>query len=345
MKVVLFCKKSYAFGIMFPLYKELEKQGYNTIWYFPEDITSKFLNNLKHIQFTTSIKELLQFNAEINFAPGNDFPHYLPGVKVQIFHGMAGEKSGHFHIRHYFDLYLTQGPYFTNRFKNLQKKYQNFDIKETGWCKLDTLFVSDKNINKLKPEGYKNIILYAPTFSPSLTSATKYRDEIISLTKNKNNFIYIKFHDKMDKEVVADYTILANKTENMCVSNNPDIIPLLQVCDLMISDTSSVVYEFLLLDKPVITFESTSENIRWDNLSTSENLISCVDNNLNKDTYKSQRKWFIENYHPFIDGNSSARMIEAAKEFINTNGVPKERKIPFLRRRKMNKTFGKKPMI
>ncbi|MCW3806395.1 CDP-glycerol glycerophosphotransferase family protein [Plebeiibacterium marinum] len=345
MKVVLFCKKPYAFGIMMPLYKELIKQKHDTIWYIPDNIKDKIPDFLKTCSQCNSMRELLLFNAEANFAPGNDFPHYLPGVKIQIFHGMAGEKSGHFRIRHYFDLYLTQGPYFTDRFLKLKRKFKNFEVKETGWCKIDTLFTPLEQSKELLKNEYKAVILYAPTFSPGLTSASKYKDAIYNLAKNNNYFIYIKFHDKMDQDVVKMYQDFAHKKENVAVSTDSDIIPLLQTCHLMISDTSSVVYEFLLLNKPVITFNSASENIRWDNISDSEDLSSVVENNLENDPYADQRQWFIENYHPFTDGNSSARMIKAAEEYITTHGIPKERKIPLLRRRKMYKTFGKKPNI
>ena len=345
MKIVLFCKKPYAFGIMIPLYHYLQKQEHNVLWYFPEDIKDNFPEKLNKSNYCHTMVDLVKFNGEINYAPGNDFPYYISGVKVQIFHGMAGEKSGHFHIRHYFDLYLTQGPYFTQRFNNLRKKYKNFEVKETGWCKLDTLFSPHKTNHNLKTNGYENIILYAPTFSPSLTSAIKYQQDIINLAMDKTKFIYIKFHDKMDNEVVNNYKQIAKKTENITISDNPDIIPLLQISDLMISDTSSVVYEFLLLDKPVITFASTSENIRWDDLKMSGNLNSYVNANLINDPHKYKRKWFIENFHPFNDGNSSSRMLEAAMDYIKVNGLPKERKLPFLRRRKVIKTFGKKPFI
>ena len=37
---------------------------------------------------------------------------YLPGVKIQVFHGYAAEKKDHWIIRRYFDTYFTQGPYF-----------------------------------------------------------------------------------------------------------------------------------------------------------------------------------------------------------------------------------------
>ena len=278
---------------MRPIYDESQRRGYETLWYFQEKAEKFFPFDREKVKHCQTIDELISFNADINFAPGNVIPHYIPGVKIQIFHGMAGEKSGHFHIRQYFDLYLTQGPYFTNRFLKLKQKFKNFEVKETGWCKLDSLFINENSNESLKPSGYKHILLYSPTFSPSLTSATKFKESIFKLADNKDYFIYIKFHDKMDKNVSAEYKQFAESNENVELYNNTNIKPLLQACDLMISDTSSVVYEFLLLDKPVITFNSNSKNIRWEDINNGEKLADVITSNLTQDPFKNERKWFF----------------------------------------------------
>lgn len=143
MRTTLFCKNPYAFGILKPLYDELVNRGMPVLWYVPKQIDHLFPFK-KDFNKTDSIKEVALFNNDVIIVPGNEVPHYLKGLKVQIFHGLAGEKKGHFRIRHYFDLYLTQGPYFTDRFKKLASKYKDFEVIETGWPKLDTLF-STKN--------------------------------------------------------------------------------------------------------------------------------------------------------------------------------------------------------
>jgi len=335
MKIVLFCKKPYAFGIMAPLYYQAIENNHDVLWYYPSELKNQFPQKLSESKQTNSISEVYDFKPDASFAPGNDFPHYIRGVKVQIFHGMAGEKSGHFKVRHYFDLYLTQGPYFTSNFKKSQKKYKNFEVTQTGWCKLDTLF------SKVKPNlfkgDYKAKLLYAPTFSPSLTSASKYKKALFDLCENKDYLLVIKFHDKMDKSIIEDYKKTAAQYENAIYIEDADVIPVLQECDLMISDTSSVVYEFLLLDKPVITLESKSSHIKWDDINSPQKLAESIEKNLKNDPHKSSRTWFIQNYHPYLDGKSSQRMLEAVEDYITKNGVPEKRKLPFLRKRKMNK--------
>src|SRR5687767_840040 len=115
MKAILFCANPYAFGILKPLHDALRIQGHDVLWYVPEKLVENFPFK-KDCTHTGQIKDLYDYRSDAIFVPGNEVPHYLRGVKVQVFHGMAGEKEGHFRIRNYFDLYLTQGPYFTARF-------------------------------------------------------------------------------------------------------------------------------------------------------------------------------------------------------------------------------------
>lgn len=344
MKATLFCKNPYAFGILKPLNDELIAKKHHVIWYIPIDILKKFPYK-NECEYTSNIQDIYDFNNDIIIVPGNEVPHYLRGVKVQIFHGLAGEKKGHFRIRKYFDLYLTQGPYFTNRFKELAQKFKDFDVIETGWPKLDQLFLQKESYNNekqelLKKHGAKKIILYAPTFSPSLTSTIALQNEIFKLA-NKDNLLLIKFHDLMNKEVVSKYEKICKETANAEIVTDNNIIKYLILSDIMISDTSSVVYEFLLLDKPVITFKSNSANIKWEDISDPTKLTFTVSEVLQIDKNKKDRKWIIDNYHPYTDGLSSKRIIETLEKYIQSNPIPDERKIPWSRKRKMIKMFGK----
>jgi CDP-glycerol glycerophosphotransferase (TagB/SpsB family) len=274
------------------------------------------------------------------------FPHYLRGVKTQVFHGLAGEKKGHFRIRNYFDLYLTQGPYFTRWFSKAANKHKDFSVVETGWPKLDIYgkelhkYDSDK-LSLLKKYSAKKIILYAPTFSPSLTSAPHLLSQIEELALEKEYLIVIKFHDLMAKNLIDSYKKLSMSFKNVLFIEERNIIKYLLIADLMISDTSSVVYEFLLLDKPVITFKNNSLAMNWDNLLSFNGLVKSVVRNLLEDPFKEQRLKVLKEYHPYTDGNSAKRMVEAVEEYIKRNGVPEKRLISWFRRYKINKIFSR----
>ncbi len=343
MKTILFCMNPYSFGILEPIMQVLKEKEHQYIWFVQESIMEKFpfINE----QVTSRIADLMAFKSDAIFAPGNEVPHYLRGVKTQVFHGLAGEKKGHFRIRSYFDLYLTQGPYFTKWFSKAALKHKNFKVEETGWPKLDIYGKELHKYNNDKKgllEEFKasKIILFAPTFSPSLTCAPYLEDQLKELAANKDYLILIKFHDLMAKELVQSYKKIAQEISNIVFIDERNIIKYLLISDVMISDTSSVVYEFLLLDKPVVTFKNNSKTCEWDNSLEYKGLNEKVNNNLQNDPYKEQRDLVVKEYHPYNDGNSAERMVVAVEDYIKENGVPEKRVIPWLRRRKMNKMFG-----
>ena len=344
MKTVLFCQNQYAFGILEPIMRVLKEKGFEYLWFVKEPIRDKFPFKNEHV--TSEMIDVIAFKSDAIFVPGNEVPYYLRGLKVQIFHGLAGEKKGHFRIRHYFDLYLTQGPYFTKKFIELKNKFKNFDVIETGWPKLD---IYGKELHKydfdkkelLEKHNANKIVLYAPTFSPSLTSAPFLIEEFKQLAKNNDFLILVKFHDLMAVELINAYKELALKFKNIIFKEERNIIKFLLMADIMVSDTSSVVYEFLLLNKPIITFKSSSKEIQWDNSDDYNNLANKIKINLEEDNFKELRNQVFQEYHPYNDGNSGLRMVETVYNYMNDNGVPEKRKLSFLRRLKIHKLFGK----
>ena len=344
MRVLFFCQNPYAFGILAPLKKEAVKRNFEIFWFLKADLIHQF--PFLEDNYTNLINEIIAYKPDVVFVPGNEVPYYIRGLKTQVFHGLAGEKKGHFRIRHYFDLYLTQGPYFTKKFKELSLKHQDFEVIETGWPKLD-VYGTDKEKYMLEKQRLltlkkaEHLVLYAPTFSPSLTSAPYLINEIRELASSSSYYIQFKFHDLMDSGLVDSYRKLAEEFDNVDYVEDKNITKYLLMADVMISDTSSVVYEFLLLNKPVITFKSIAEHIRWENLVTYENLSLTVVENLTEDNYKIERESVIKEYHPYNDGLSASRMFDAVSKYIEKYGVPSKRNLSFWRKRKIHKMFGK----
>ena len=346
MKFILFCLNDYSFSILEPIKDVLVERNYDFIWYVAPKLRTKF--PFKNDKFTSSYRKLNAYKSDVIFAPGNEVPFFLRGLKTQIFHGLAGEKKGHFRIRDYFDLYLTQGPYFTNRFQELKKKHKNFDVIETGWPKLDKYFKNEDKYFKDRHELLSNnkskyIILYAPTFSPKLTSAPYVINEIKTLAQNKNYTILLKFHPLMDFKWIEKYKNVAIENENIIFKNDSDITDYLIISDLLISDTSSVVYEFLLLNKPVVTFRNISNNIKWKNLLQYNDLENEVTDSIKNNIHRKSRNEIIKNYHPYNDGQSAKRMVDAVENYLKDNKVPNTRKISIFRMLKtLHKILAKK---
>ena len=342
MRCILFCDNAYSFGILSPIREELKKNNFDYLWYIAPKLNDEFpFNKDEH---TNDIKYLKQYLSDFILVPGNEVPYFLRGLKVQLFHGLAGEKKGHFKIRHYFDLYLTPGPYFTRRFQKLSMVYKNFKVVETGWSKFDLKpnkvegFQNEKSVI-LNSYGAQKIIIYAPTFSPKLCSAPALYSEIGILASNTQNFIFIKFHDLMNQKLVSQFEKISRRHKNILIIKDRNITKYLHLSDLMISDTSSVIYEFLLLDKPVITFKTKQPKKSWENILHSKDLHVKVESNLKDDPYKKERAKIISEYHPYQDSKSSERIIQAIKKHIKEHGIPKKRNLSLFRMFKMNKKY------
>lgn len=345
MRIVLFCENKYAVDILYPIQQEADREGNNDVlWYVHQKKISVFPLD-KEVRWTHSMQDVYDFSPEAIFVPGNIVPYYLPGVKVQVFHGYAGEKKGHWVIRHYFDTYFTQGPYFTQGFKKLAEKYKTFEVLETGWPRQDWVkehfhtFDVEKTA-LLQKAKRKHMVLYAPTFSPSLTSLPVMKKALIELVEKKDVLVMIKLHPLTKQEWVDEYKELASKQEHIVWVDDFSVAKYQLMADVMISDTSSTIYEFLLKDKPVITYRASAKDIYWKDLTDLSLLCDAFDEVLDDKASIRLRQWVIDNYDPYLDGKVAHRMLEGVRDYIRRNGVPTKRSTNLWRKYTSIKTFG-----
>ena len=90
----------------------------------------------------------------------------------------------------------------------------------------------------------------------------------------------------------------------------------------------------------VITFNNIAKIKYWQDSKKYTDLHALVENNLHNDSFLEKRDELIKKYHPYTDGKSSQRMIKAVRKYISNSGVPRVRKLSFLRRLKIYKIFG-----
>lgn len=133
-----------------------------------------------------------------------------------------------------------------------------------GLPRLDK-FLNKERIVEIKGKLYeiypnlknKHIILFAPTFRGSGQKTAYYPFEKIDLNKiyelcKKENYIFlIKMHPfvRSKIEIPKEY-----KEYIIDFSNYSDINDLLYITDLLITDYSSNIYDFSLLNKPIIFY-------------------------------------------------------------------------------------------
>ena|SRR3712207_2160435 len=346
MRIVLFCENKYAIDILQPLEDEARREGNNEVmWYVHAPKIPEF-PLAGQVSWTHSIQEIYDFKPEAIFVPGNIVPYYLPGVKIQVFHGYAAEKKDHWIIRRYFDTYFTQGPYFTSHFKKLALQYKDFEVLETGWTRQDWIFRhrndhEEERRSLLRDSGKERIALYAPTFSPKLTSLPHIKQALIDLTERRSVLLLIKLHPLTRPEWVEEYRQLAREHSAITFVEDYGLSKYTLMADMMISDTSSTVYEMLLLDKPVVTLNTIAKDIYWRNITTPADLLSAYDDAFTDSSLHDRRQWVIDNYDPYLDGQVAHRMLEGARVFIRRHGVPTHRRLNLWRKYTSIKTFGR----
>lgn len=349
MRILLFCENRYAIDILNPLQEYVTDNNlpHEVMWYIHKPKISTFEYASK-VRWTNSIQEAYDFSPEAVFVPGNIVPYYLPGVKIQVFHGYAAEKKDHWIIRRYFDTYFTQGPYFTSHFKALSEEYGDFEVVETGWPKQDwikrNLHTYDAERQRLLDStGRKRIILYAPTFSLKLTSLPLegMKERLGELAERNDALVVMKFHPLTRKEWADEYRAWAESKDNVIFVNQGENITKYQLMsDVLISDTSSTVYEFLLLSRPVITVRTIAKDIYWENTPTPDGLEEAYRRAMNDPEAIARRQWIVDNYDPYLDGHVCERMLNAAADYIRRHGVPNKRRLNLWRKYTSVKTFG-----
>lgn len=345
----MFCENRYAIDILNPLQEYVTDNNlpHEVMWYIHKPKISTFEYASK-VRWTNSIQEAYDFSPEAVFVPGNIVPYYLPGVKIQVFHGYAAEKKDHWIIRRYFDTYFTQGPYFTSHFKALSEEYGDFEVVETGWPKQDwikrNLHTYDAERQRLLDStGRKRIILYAPTFSPKLTSLPLegMKERLGELAEHNDALVVMKFHPLTRKEWADEYRAWAESKDNVIFVNQGENITKYQLMsDVLISDTSSTVYEFLLLSRPVITVRTIAKDIYWEDTATPDGLEEAYRRAMNDPEAIARRQWIVDNYDPYLDGHVCERMLNAAADYIRRHGVPNKRRLNLWRKYTSVKTFG-----
>ena len=340
-RYLFFISQDYSFPVLRPLQKEILARGDEVKWFlYGDEVTVEFLNADEERLF--EIQDVVDYNPDAVFVPGNVVPSFIPGLKVEVFHGLPSTKAKkngqlyHYIIREMFDLYCTQGPSSTDKFKELAQKYGSFHVEETGWCKLDPLFPVQRKENSTE----KKSIFFASTFSPRFSKAKVLYPLIFEMMKKYDFNWYITLHPKMDSTIVEMYKSIGLPNVNFVEST--ELIESFKKSDLMLCDTSSIIYEFLTQLKPVITFQT--EKIEPDLINVEEidnleeTILSVLDN---LDTNQKNIKESVSQFHPYVDGKSSARVLDAVDKMLEGENLPRKKKpLNLLRNFKLRKELG-----
>jgi len=338
-RYLFYISQNYSYAILRPLQAAILARGEQVAWFLEgKEVNANFLRADEHQLM--SVKGIKNYQPIAVFYPANIAPTFLPGINVAIFHGFdAGkvDKKGnndHFKIRNCFDLYCTQGPSTTDQFKKLEKQHNHFKVIETGWCALDKMYQSQQN-----EIANKKTILLCSTFSKKLSCAPHLFDAVKQLSETGQWQWLVQFHPKMPQKVVEQYKSIQN--EYLTFVETDDVIPLLQQADVMVCDTSSILIMFLLLAKPVVTFNNIDPQKYLLNITDAALLEETIDKALqHPPELMTEILSYIEQTHPYDDANSASRVLNAVEEVLLGKFSLNKKPFDFLRQFKMRKKLN-----
>ena len=313
LKFLLYVEQNYSFDILRPLQNFAIEEGHKVKWLLVgSDVSNEYLQTNE--EQLTSIEESISYNPDAVFVPGDRVPSFIPGIKVQVFHGLNESKRGNVYPeRGLFDLYCTEGPERTKTLLKSTKGKSYCKVVETGWVKLDSLFQYQYTASFSRPQ-----ILFASTFSASLSCAELVYDEIKKLSQGDQWQWIVTLHPKMAKETVQKYRTL--ESENLLFFENDQVIEALYRADLMICDNSSIFQEFLLLNKPVVTVNNRAPMDCFIDINKSSDLEKAVKKGLSPSKeLVDMIKGYGPSVTPYLDGKSSQRVLAAVKEMLMEN--------------------------
>lgn len=337
-RYLFFVSHLYSLSILRPLQKEARRRGEEVAWYL-EGPGEDYLRP-DEIRLH-SIEEAKAYPADASFAPGYWIPDFFPGIKVQVFHGLETKRTGHhFRIRGLFDLYGTHGPHTTPRFEKPMKRLGYYKVVETGWPKLDPLFDGSTRSWREDHPTDRPIVLYASTFTKAMTSAPYLLDTIRELSEKGEWHWLVTLHPKHDPETADRYRALAGP--HLTFVETDDVLPLLAAADVMLCDTSSISFEFLLLDKPVVTYRNYTPGPHLMDVRSIEDIEPALRRALDRPRDLMEKiRAFGARIHPYRDGRSSQRLLDAVAEFLEHDaGRMKPKPLNLLRRLKIRKRMG-----
>ncbi|MEZ5462035.1 CDP-glycerol glycerophosphotransferase family protein [Dokdonella sp.] len=313
---LLFATTLYALPVLRPLAETIHASGGEAAWFVASELAPYMKEGEQVLRHA---REVRRFAPSAVYSASNWVPHFFPGVKVQVFHGFNVEKRestrGHFRIRGLFDLYCTQGPATTESFQQLAREHGHFKVVETGWPKLDPLFSGDSATGSdLHPHDGRVVCMYAATFTESLSSARALFGEIGRQIARGDRYWLLTLHPKSDPELVRMYRSLEGP--NARYLEAVDLVSMMRAADVLVSDTSSAVSEFIVQGKPVVTFRNRAPRPHMIDIQTADQLEAALQTALNPpDALIDEIQRYALHIHPARDGRSGERILAATDAF------------------------------
>jgi CDP-glycerol glycerophosphotransferase (TagB/SpsB family) len=267
-KKILFCAASPMNYAMFkPIHQRLKQD---------ERIELNFTANhkVKEIYAALSLKDVKIVYKTLSYlrhydmciCPSFFYERKNADIRVQIFHGVSLKNRAVHKKALSFDKLFFAGEYMKGKFMEtwgLAEDDSRFEM--IGMPKVDPLVNGSLDAGEIKRalriDNQLPTVIYAPT-RPSITSSSLQMvgEQVIHTIADMEVNFLIKLHDRAYKQwrrKSEDWKEKLARFEksNVRVIEDYDIIPYLFISDLLVSDISSVINEFCLVNRPIVLYD------------------------------------------------------------------------------------------
>lgn len=340
-----------------PLYDALRKRGHTKIAFHREkqriDKTKRSGNQFVTLNPGKSENAVARIvNPDIWITESLNRLNYVPKNVpwIQIFHSLPLKK----HFFHppvlEYDLMLLPGDYHKNELiKRLGMKDNDERLKVVGWPRIDDflngVFDRSQIMNQLGLDEKRKTLMYAPTWGWGYGNGTFFArwlgreaeifENLCCQAKEMGLNFMVKLHSLSfyagNKEMIDiaekyDALWLTEKTSGFQEDPNP----LLWVTDILISDLSGIITDFLVLDRPIIYIEPEDKLDAWALadmpkgfragyvVETADELIRAIADSISRpDKFKQQRQDLVSKLFYLPDGKATDRAAEEILNFAN----------------------------
>lgn len=299
----------------------------------------KHLDNITFIAKNKEVKKaLLKYNVESKVYP--QFPDVLIIARISLHKFPAknmlkiGMQHGVYHFKDFiaakkfnrFDLYIVSSKYEMEE----AKKHGIKNLAYANYAKIDDLFDESKieefeefKTNILSENNQKKVLLFSATWDKSgLSAVEKWYDKLDKISDKYH--IFVTLHPWIDEK----YIDKIKATKNVTLILEADINKYLYIADFLIGDTSSLIGEYLALQKPIITFKTNAQGRLTQNIvnmikdisyqiDTFEEIDPTIQNiNTSGDIKKDIYPKYIQKLYDLPLGNGGKQRAEIINEFL-----------------------------
>jgi len=346
------------------VFDEMIKQGLNSkykfYWfYYPEDKylpdisiknvylinshPSSYIEKIRNFYLRRSAKCMLAANRNLAFKKFRNDQIY-----IYLNHGTAIKTTkDSMIVGEYADKVLMLSD-MLEEYDCINMKTKHKQSLVLGFPRNDILTNTRIDLHKYFKQNYKKLIYWLPTYRQNDGDGAKHSSismpiihdkkralEVNQIANENNVLIVVKPHYAQDMSYVKELNLsnLIFINDSFFNENNISSYEFLASTDALISDYSSVYYDYLLVDKPIgichedIDEYKTSEGLIdiYDDIiqggeiiNTDKDMFKFIKNvSLNKDNLKAKRNTIKNSIHKDTTNNSSVKVVDYILELLN----------------------------